>query len=371
MSKKAVIIGLIAATLCLGVVILMFFVISHLIKTDPSKARLVKGRMPVTLASARMEQFNYVIGASGQTQEFEKVPLTAKVSQPVETVKIEIGNIINKEQVLVEFQQNVLRASANQAKSAVSKAQSNLEYSKLNYQRFLNLFKQDLIAKVELEEADQRVKLAEYDYYTALREQERALQDLSYATVKSPITGIVLDRPINVGEIPKINEPLLSVGVIDRIFMLAKVAEEKISYINLKMTAEVLFDAFPNDPFKGEITRIDPNTDSKTRTFIAYIEIPNKDLKLTPGLTGFARINYRKNSLVVPSISVINPVGENATVFVVGPDSTARIKRVKTGLTSGGLTEVLEGLKEGDKVAFAGVQALQEGDKAEVIESKL
>jgi RND family efflux transporter MFP subunit len=153
--------------------------------------------------------------------------------------------------------------------------------------------------------------------------------------------------------------------------MLAKVAEEKISYVSLKMTAEVLFDSFPNDPVKGHIAKIDPTTDPKTRTFIAYVEISNKDLKLTPGLTGFARINYRKNSLVVPSISVINPVGENATVFVVDQDSTARIKKVKTGLTAGGLTEILEGLKEGDKVAFAGVQALKEGDRVEVIESKL
>jgi RND family efflux transporter MFP subunit len=371
MSKKAVIIGSVVAAICLCVVVLLFFAVSHMIRTDPSKARLLKGRMPVTLTSAKVEQFNYVIGASGQTQEFEKVVLTAKVSQPVEAVRVEIGNIIYKEQVLVELQQNVLRASVNQAKSAVTKAKSNLEYSNLNYQRFLNLFKQNLIAKVELEEADQRVKLAEYDYYTALRELEWTLQDLSYATVKSPTTGIVLDRPINVGEIPKIHAQLLSVGIVDKIFMLAKVAEEKVSHVQLKMSAEVLFDAFPNDPFKGEITRIDPNTDPKTRTFIAYIEISNKDLKLTPGLTGFARINYRKISLVVPSISVINPVGENATVFVVGPDSTARIKRVKTGLTSGGMTEILEGLQEGDKVAFAGVQALQEGDKVEVIESKL
>jgi RND family efflux transporter MFP subunit len=160
-------------------------------------------------------------------------------------------------------------------------------------------------------------------------------------------------------------------GIIDKIYMLAKVAEEKISYVHQNMTAEVLFDSFPNDPLKGIIAKIDPNTDPKTRTFIAYVEIPNRDLKLTPGLTGFTRINYSKNALVVPSIAVINPVGENATVFVVGGDLIAHIKRVKTGLSAGGRTEILEGLKEGDRVAFAGIQALKEGDKVEVIENRL
>jgi RND family efflux transporter MFP subunit len=371
MSKKVKVAGLIIAFVCLTVVAILVFAILHMIRTDPSKARMVKGPMPVTLASARMDQFSYVIGASGQTQEFEKVSLTAKVNQPVEAVRIEIGEIIHKDQVLVEFQQKLLKAFANEARSAVSKAKTNLEYSRLNHRRLWNLYSQNLIAKVELEEADQRVKLAEYEYSTALRDMERTLQDLSFATVRSPVTGIVLERQINTGEIPKLESPLTSIGVIDKIFMLAKVAEEKISYVQLKMSAEVLFDSFPNDPVKGVITKIDPTTDPKTRTFIAYIEIPNKDLKFTPGLTGFARINYRKNSLVVPSISVINPVGENATVFVVGPDSIAHIKRIKTGLTAGGLTEILEGLKEGDRVAFAGVQGLQEGDKVQVVEGKL
>lgn len=371
MSKKAVAIGLIIALICLSVAIVLFFVISHMVRMDPGKARLVKGRMPVTLAPVKMQNFSYVIGASGQTQEFEKVSLTAKVNQPVEAVKIKIGDIVKKEQVLVEFQRKILKAVADQARSALSRAKTEFDYSKVNYRRFSNLYQQNLIAKVELEEADQRVKNAEFGYFTAVRELEKALQDLNYATALSPTTGIVLDNPITVGEIPKLEQPLVSIGIIDKIFMLAKVAEEKISYIHLKMTAEVLFDSFPNNPIKGEITRIDPNTDPKTRTFIAYIEIPNQDLKLTPGLTGFARLNYTENSLVVPSISVINPVGENATVFVVDAGMIVHIKRVKTGLSAGGLTEILEGLKEGDKVAFAGIQALQEGDKVEVIENKL
>lgn len=371
MSKKAVAVGLIIALICLSVAVVLFFVVSHMIKTDPGKARLAKARMPVTLALAKRQSFSYVIGASGQTQELEKVCLTAKVNQPVEAVKIKIGDIVEKDQVLVEFQRKVLKAAADQAKSALNRAKTEYEYSKLNYRRFFNLYQQNLIARVELEEADQRVKNAELAYFRAVHDHEKALQDLSYTIAVSPITGIVLSNPITVGEIPKLEQPLVSLGIIDKIFLLARVAEEKVSYIHMNMPAEVLFDSFPNAPIKGEITKVDPNTDPKTRTFIAYIEIPNQDLKLTPGLTGFARIQYTANALVVPSISVINPVGENATIFVVDGDEVAHIRRIKTGLSAGGLTEVLEGLKEGDRVVFAGVQALQEGDKVQVIENKL
>jgi multidrug efflux pump subunit AcrA (membrane-fusion protein) len=75
--------------------------------------------------------------------------------------------------------------------------------------------------------------------------------------------------------------------------------------------------------------------------------------------------------LVVPSISVLNPVGEHATVFLVDSDSIVHLKKVKIGISSGGVTEILEGLNEGDNVAFAGIQALKDGDKINVMEKEL
>lgn len=370
MSKKTKLIGLFVSLLCLGVAVTLFFVVRHMVKTDPGKARLVKGKMPVTLARVKTDTINYVIGASGQTQELEKISLKARIEQPVSAVHVKIGDFVREGQVLIEMQQKLMQALVDQALSNLSRTKTDLDYSKLNYRRLSNLYHQHLIAKVELEAGDEKVKQAQYQYASAVQELEKAAQDLNCATLKSPIAGIVLERPINLAETPKRDDLLVSLGVIDSIFMMAKVAEEKVSYVQSGMSAEVLFDSFPNEPFKGNIVKIDPNTDPKTRTFVAFIQIPNKDFKLTPGLSGFARINYSKRSLLAPSVSIINPVGENATVFAVDSHAIVHIKRVKIGLSAGGLTEILEGLREGEQVVFAGIQALKDGDQVEIMQSE-
>ena len=370
MVNRTKFLSLIIGVILVGVGITAVVVVSHMFKTDPRKAMLVHGKMPVRLTQAKVETINDVIGASGQTQEIEKVTLTAKISQPVVSVKIKLGDRVKKGQVLIEFDKKMMTAVVNEAKESVSKTKSNFDYSKLNYDRLLNIYNQNLIAKAELEKADQQVKVAQWEYSSALRQLEKAKQDLNFAIVSSPIIGIVLERPINPGEIPKVDEPLVTLGEIDNIFMLAKVPENKISYVHLKQQAEVVLDSFLNDVFKGEIVKIDPNTDPKTRTFVAYIKIPNRNLKLTPGLTGFSKVKNSKTALAIPSVSVVNPVGEAATVFIVDSNSVAHIKRVKIGISSGGLTEVIEGLKEGDKVVTAGVEFIRDGDKVSVMEGK-
>jgi len=370
MSNKTKFLSVVIGAVLIGIGVTSVVVVSHMIKTDPRKAMLVHGKMPVRLAQAKVETINDIIGASGQTQEIEKVTLTARISQPVLSVKIKLGDRGKKGQILVEFDKKMLKVIVDEAKENLNKAKSNLDYSKLNYDRLLNIYNQNLIAKAELEKADEQVKVAQWEYSSAVRQLGKAMQDLNYATVKSPIVGVVLERPINPGEIPKVDEPLVTLGVIDDIFMLAKVPENKISYIHLKQQAEVVLDSFLNDVFKGEIVKIDPNTDPKTRTFVAYIKISNTDLKLTPGLTGFARVKNSKTALAVPSVSVVNPVGEVATVFIVDSNSVAHIKRVKIGISSGGLTEVVEGLKEGDKVVTAGIEFIRDGDKVSVMEDK-
>lgn len=370
MSTRSKLLGVIIAVAVIAVGITSGIIISHMVKTDPRRAMLARSKMPVTAAETKVETINDVIGASGQTQQIEKVTLTAKISQPVLWVKTELGATVKKGQALVGFEQKVMKAAVAEAEERLNKARANLEHSGLNYQRFLNLYRQNLIAKADVEKMDGEVKNARWELAAAEQQLQKAKQDMDYTILSSSVNGVVLERPVNPGETPKADAPLVTLGIIDDIFMLAKVAEEKISYVRLKQDAEVIFDSFPNDAFKGEIVRIDPNVDPKTRTFIAYVKIPNKELKLTPGLTGFARIRNRKTALAVPTVSVMNPVGEGATVLVVGPDSVAHIRRVKTGVSADGFTEIREGLKEGDRVVTAGAEFLRDGDRVNVMEGR-
>src|SRR5438874_13405986 len=147
----------------------------------------------------------------------------------------------------------------------------------------------------------------------------------------------------------------MKLGVLNTVLMAAKITEEKMHSVQLGLAADVTFPAFPSEVFKGTITKIDPNIDPITRTFTTYIKIENPDFRLKPGLSGFARIRRTaKDVLAVPSIAIMNPSGEQASVFVVNSDSHATLRKIRPGIVVDAMTVVQEGLKEGEKVVTVG-----------------
>ena len=134
--------------------------------------------------------------------------------------------------------------------------------------------------------------------------------------------------------------------------------------IQLGMAAEVTFPAFPGEVFPGKIVKIDPNIDPVTRTFTAYVEVKNDDFRLKPGLSGFARIRRSlKDVLAIPSIAIMNPSGEQASVFVVDGTGHANQRKVKTGSIVNAMTEITSGLQAGENVVTVGQLYLKENDK--------
>ena len=367
MTTRTRLLSVIGGVLLIGIGVATVVVVSHMLKTDSKKAMLVHGPMPVTLAQGKVVAINHVIGASGETEEVEKVTLTATISQPVASVKVNVGDRVAKNEVLLSFEQRVVQAMVNEAKENRNRAESSRDYCELNYSRLLRLYNQRLVAQIELEAAGQKMKDAWWQLQSAISQLEKALKDLNSTTVRSPIAGVVLERSAAAGETPKLDAPLLTLGVIDSIFMKARLPEDKITQVHLRQQAEVVLDSFRNEVFSGEIVKIDPNSDPKTKTFVAYIKLPNEGLRLTPGLTGFARITNLKTTLAIPNIGIVNSADEAATVFAIDSNSVAHLKRVKVGISGGGFTEIVEGLKEGDNVVVAGIEFLKDGDRVNCI----
>lgn len=358
MGRKTVIIGIIVILLA-GVGYTSYRVIQHLVTTNPRQAMKANAPMPVKTAQAQIRTITDIIGASGHSQEFSSVMLTAQISQPVMKVHISLGQQVAQGQLLISFEQTVVSAKVNEALERVSKAELDLKNRRNHQQRLESLYSQQLIAKIELERANEDVQAARLSYANANVLLEEAKQDLEATTVKSPVSGIILELPINAGETPRTDTPLVKIGLIDTIFMKAQLAESKLSFIHINQEAEMSFDSFRNETFKGILAKIDPNVNPLTRTFTVFLKIENSDHKLTPGLSGFIRIKNTKTALAVPSVSIVNPVGEQASVFTIDANRRAIIRKVKTGIASGGYTEISDGLSEGEQVITAGMQFLK------------
>lgn len=350
------------------IVIISVIAIYHKVKTSPGMARRIDGLMPVGVAVVSERTINDIIGASGQVEESGRAYLTALISQTVLSVHKDIGDLVDKGEVLVEFDRKLALASLEEAKAALTGATAGMKYSELNLERMKKLFAQGHIAVAELEEAEERLIKSKQEMSSAkLRFQEADLS-MSNTVLRNPIKGIVLERDINVGEVARQDSRLFTIGLLDNVFMLAEIAEDMTAHVRLKQSAEINFEAFKNVTFYGEIVKMDPVVDPKTRTFTAYIRVVNDNMRLTPGMSGYARIQNNVTSLAIPSLSIVTPLGDKSVVFVLGNDSTVRIREVKTGISGGGFTEIVDGLKYGEKVVTAGIQYLKDGDKVRVME---
>jgi HlyD family secretion protein len=340
----------------------------HKIRKDPTTARQVNAPIPVKVCSVKTRELSYVIGATGTAKEFITLKLIAKIEAPVKSIKGDVGEIVQKNQLLAEYDGTVLLSELTSAETRLNKATVTRSNSKINLQRIKELYDKKLIAKVELERAEQEYSSAEAEFGDANYNLARVKSDISYLKVKSPIQGIILERLVNPGESPALKAPLFTLGLIDPIFMVAKVPEQNVGDIAIGQTAEIVFDAYPNITFTGKVDKIDANINPETRVFLAYIKIANKGLKLKPGLTGFSRISFKKNAVAILNLAVVNPTGQRATVFVVDGDNTAYLREIQTGQVDEGYTEVLSGLKSGEKIVAVGMRGLQHKDKVRIWE---
>lgn len=196
------------------------------------------------------------------------------------------------------------------------------------------------------------------------------------APVESPISGIVgrtlLDKGANILPSSGIigGTPLAIVVNMDEMIVRLNISERDTPYLKKGLQARIKVDAYPEDNFAGEISKVSEVVDSQTRTLPIEITIPNQDHRLKSGM--FCRINIvasqYKNALVILQDALVQEIGQNF-VFIV-QDHTARKKAVTLGIREDNRLEVLEGLEEGQKVIVFGQQGLKDGTLVEIIQEQ-
>lgn len=367
MKKSWVLFGIIGISIIIVLGLVGVLAVKHLIKTSPAIARKVNEPMPVQVVAAKQTDITEVIGATGEVQPIALVNLTAKVSVRIEKVRVDIGDMVKPGQELMRFDHDLLKAALTTARSKMSQADGELDKANQYFKRIKAVYDQGFLPKIELEEAQVALDKAWADYRKAEEMLLQAKKDLQNGAITSPVLGIVMEKLINQGEIPSIDQKLFTIGQIDKVLIEAKIAEERVGDIHIKQSATVAFNAFPNDVIEGEVVKIKPVTDKETKTFLVYVKLSNPNLKLKPGLTGFIRIKKERNTLAVPSISIINPTGvRESSLFIIDEGLIVRLKRVKIGMVAEGMTEILDGLAEGDNVVTVGQFNLRDGDHVRI-----
>jgi RND family efflux transporter MFP subunit len=334
----------------LGVIVVVMAgsALYRVVNTKQKDARLAAMPIPVQTVPATVRTVGGVIGASGIIVPSMPVNVTAKVEARVLLVKADVGKIVRRGAPLVQLDPSLFIANLNSAQVSLVNSENELD-------RQRTLAAENYAAAKDVETAEANVAAAE----AAL---VKARIDLANTKITSPVDAVILTRNVNPGESTKLDETLLQLGVLDPVQLNAAVSEDQVGFVYIGMKADVGTDAFPGSTFHGTVVKIDSVVSDTTRSFGAYIELENHDLKLKKGVTGYARLHSSLMGLTVPSSAVINPSGDRATLFVVGDDDKAHLRSVLTGMSADGMTIIVSGLQEGERVVAVGQSNLHDND---------
>ena len=332
-------------------------------------------RQPITIIyeTAKVERatISNSVTATGTIEPVNKVEVGTQVSGIISKIYVDYNSIVKKGQVIAELDKINLESELASAKANLASSKSELDYQETNYKRMKALHDKGFISDDDFDIADLSYKKAKEAYLVQLQTVQKAQTNLGYATITSPIDGVVLSKDVEEGQTvaASFSTPTLFTIARDHTDMqvVANVDEADIGNVRDGQRVTFTVDAFPDDTFEGRVKQVrqQGEEESNVVTYEVVISAPNNDLKLKPQLTANVNIYTEEIENVVsvpakalrfsPSKEMMND-GEkikdcNATNKLwIKEANILKAYPVKTGITNGIRTQILEGVKEGTAV---------------------
>ena len=341
-------------------------------------------------ATVSKQSIQNTITATGTIEPVTSVTVGTQVSGIVSKLYVDYNSLVKKGQIIAELDKTNLMSELSTAKANLASAQSTLNYEQANFNRYKTLYDKGLVSADEYENAQLSYRKAKEQVNTSRESVTKAQTNLGYATITSPIDGVVLSKAVEEGQTvaASFNTPELFTIAQDLTDMrvIANIDEADIGGVKEGQRVTFTVDAFPEDSFEGQVTQVrqQATTESNVVTYEVVISAPNNDLKLKPGLTANVTIfTLEKNDVMaVPSRALrFTPnealLSEGQTIEDCQGDhklwtlegNVFKAHAVTIGTTNGMLTEITGGISAGTKVLTEfnisnGPADMQQGEQA-------
>lgn len=364
MNKKKLLAGSVVLVLAGG----SFFFFSH---------RPAKGDIRLETVEAARTSMTNVVTATGTVEPVMKVEVGTQVSGIINRIYVDYNSVVKKGQLIAEMDKVTLEAELRSQEAQLASTKAEYEYQQKNYARSQVLYQKKLISDTDYETATYNYEKAKAAYDQSVASMVKVRQNLGYATITSPIDGVVVSKEVEEGQTVAagFNTPTLFTIANDltQMRVIADVDEADIGQVEEGQNVKFNVDAYPDDTFEGSVTqvRLQAATESNVVTYEVVISAYNPNLKLKPGLTANVTIYTLERDQVlciptkalrfVPEESVLAALGWTVAEAGKEPSPGKRIvwlekgrrlepKEVTVGISSGNLTEITDGLTEGEKI---------------------
>ncbi len=350
--------------------------------------------VPVEVATVAKNAVNASYNGTATLVADHEAQVASKATGVLIKVLVEEGMTVHEGQVLAELDNSSATASVAQAEAQMNKADATFTYAEQS-------IKKQLISKREYDQAN-------FDMQTQKAALQTARLQLAYTRIVAPVSGVIAERSVKVGNLIQVNQNLFRIVGMDPLQAVLNVPERQLGILKAGQAVQLEADALPGKKFTGDILRIAPTVDAASGTFRVTCQFRDKTATLKPGMFGRIDIVYdhRDEAVTIPRSALIEEDGETA-VFVVDaapvkvpaadskakdadkaktaekdskdtkaivastPGFVAHRKLVQIGYSDGDKVEIRSGVDIGARVITVGRNAVRDGTAVQVLDTTL
>ncbi|ENQ8058492.1 multidrug efflux RND transporter periplasmic adaptor subunit VmeC [Vibrio parahaemolyticus] len=314
---------------------------------------------PVTITEVKAVDWVPVIEAIGFIEPNQGVTIANETSGVIDKIAFESGTQVEAGQPLVLLDSEVEKAN-------LKSSQAKLPAAEAKYKRYQGLFKKGSISKEAYDEA-------EANYYSLKADIESLKATIDRREIKAPFAGVVGIRNVYLGQYIQAGSDIVRLEDSSVMRLRFTVPQTDISRIKLDQEVDIFVDAYPDQPFKGSISAIEPAVNVQSGLIQVQADIPNSDGKLRSGMFARANIIMPKlaNQVTLPQTAITFTLYGDNVYIVTEEDGEKRVKQhvVKVGERTKDIAHILEGVKPGDVVVTSGQVRLSNHAKVSIVES--
>lgn len=353
--------------------------------------------MTVQAATAQSDPIQQIVTADAVLYPQDQAAIVPQVSAPIRKFYVQRASRVHAGEKLAELENEPLQGVYTENQGGYQQAQATYETALQDAQQQLKLAQQQLDAaqnlynsrqslleqgaaskkdvedaRIALTQAQNQDNLAQKQYNLKAAEGQlnaakgkvtSAQAQLQYATITSPIDGVVTDRPYYVGETVPSGQAILTVMNLSSIVARAHIAQDQASRLKVGDSATISSTG-ATKPLEGKVTLVSPALDPNSTTVEVWVQAPNPGDRLKPG--GNARVDIVaqtvQNALVIPATALLTQTNGSTSVVLIGTDNKPKQQDVKVGIRDGDNVQITDGLKAGDRVVTAGAYELSTED---------
>jgi RND family efflux transporter MFP subunit len=335
-----------------SLIILTIFIIGGCGKKESNNQNQTTQAIPVEVTVVKKSSIDREIELVGNLLAWREANLGAQTTARIQKIYVDAGSRVKEGDLLFEMDDTQL-------------AQAKIQYqvAKDNYNRLKPLYETGSISQSQFDQVKAAYETAEKTYQLLLTNTQ----------FRAPFSGVVTAKRLNDGEVFLLAPggagapTIVSLMQINPLKLILNVSESNLKDVKLNQTVEITSDIFPNEVYKGNISRINPAVNPASRTFEVEVRIPNPNEKLKPGMYVRSRILIGKSEgIIVNRSSALKQLGSTAYYGFIVKDNVAKRVELTLGKEFDSQVEITSGLNEGDYLVTRGQGLLKDGSKVEI-----